>query len=143
MKHRRPSTLLRAALIIDAAASGTIAFLQLMAPHLAARAFGLSVELLLATSVVLGAWAGAMFWLASSTALARAVVVTLVAGNLLWSGACVALVMLAPPRTALGVAMLIVQAAGTVAFAVAQAVGLRQSQPASGGGAGLLWKTTL
>lgn len=142
MNHRRPSTLLRAALVVDAAASGTIAFLQLMAPHVAARAFGLPVELLIGSSALLGAWSAALFWLASGATVARAVVVAVVLANLLWSGGCLALAALAPPRTALGVAVLILQAAGVVGFAAAQAVGLRQSPPVPRAAAGLHWRTT-
>jgi hypothetical protein len=136
--------LLRAALAADAAASGTIAFLQLMAPHVAARAFGLPVGLVIGSSVLLGAWSAALFWLASGATVARALVVAVILGNLLWSGGCVALAVLAPPGRTLGLAVLILQAAGVVAFAAAQAVGLRQSPPAAPRGAErLFWRTTL
>jgi hypothetical protein len=135
--------LLRAALVVDAAASGTIAFLQLLAPHVAARAFGLPVELLIGSSVLLGAWSAALFWLASRATVARALVAAVIVGNLLWSGGCVALAVLEPPRSALGLAVLIVQVAGVVGFAAAQAVGLRQSPAAPRAGARLLWRTTL
>jgi hypothetical protein len=47
MNYLSPSPLLRATLTIDAAASGTLALLQLLAPYAIAQFTGLAVELLL------------------------------------------------------------------------------------------------
>jgi hypothetical protein len=139
-----PSGLLRAALAIDAAASGTLALIQILAPHAGARGFGLPIELLVGTGAFLAAYAALLISIAYSSAVSRALVRLVIAGNLGWAFACIALAAVAPTGiTAPGVGYLLSQAVAVVAFAFAQALGLRRSEPFAGSGTDLAWKETL
>jgi hypothetical protein len=144
MSYTLPSRLLRAALAANAAAGGTIALLLFLAPHLAARSFGLPVELVLTGCVLLGAYTAALIRLTSSVTVARVLVILALLGNLLWAAGCLALLAafrseLTPP----GNAVLLAQATGAVACTVAQALGLTQSRTVSRTSESFGWKGTL
>lgn len=139
-----PSRLLRAALAANAAAGGTIALLLFLAPHLAARSFGLPLELVLSGCVLLGAYTAALIWLASSPTVARGLVILAFLGNLLGAAGCLALLAaLRSELTPLGDGVLLAQAVGAVACTVAQALGLKQSRIVSRTSASFGWKGTL
>ena len=135
MNYLSPSRLLRTSLAIDAAASGTLALIQLLAPYAVAQLTGLAVELLVATGVLLAAYAALLIRMASSTAVARTLVELVAVGNLGWALTCIVL------ATALG--YLLFQAGAVVAFASAQARGLTRSSPVSQATANLAWKDLL
>jgi hypothetical protein len=144
MNYVIPSRLLRAAFAIDAAASGTLAMVQILAPHATEQLFGLPVELLVATGVLLAAYAVLLIWLTPAVTVSSALVRLIVVGNLGWAAACMALVAVLPTDvTAIGVGYLLFQAVAVVAFAGAEALGLKLSVPASRTGANLAWRDTL
>jgi hypothetical protein len=144
MNYLNPSRLLRAALTIDAAASGTLAMIQVLAPHAAAQFTGLAVELIVVTGVILGGYAALLIRSASSAAIARTLVELIIVGNLGWALACIAAAsVLRNDLTPLGVGYLLFQAGAVVAFACTQALGLIRSGPASPTSARLAWKDTL
>ena len=144
MTHAIPSGLLRAALALDAAASGTLALVQLLAPHAAARALGLLVEWLVGTGVLLAAHTALLLWLAVKVAVARALVRLVVLVNVGWAMACAAsIALLAEDLTASGIGYLLAQAAGVLAFASAQALGLQRSAAAERTSSQLAWNETI
>ena len=91
MNYLSPSRLLRTTLAIDAAASGTLALIQLLAPYAVAQLTGLAVELLVATGVLLAAYAALLIRMASSAAVARTLVELVAVGNLGWALTCIVL----------------------------------------------------
>jgi hypothetical protein len=144
MSYTLPSRLLRAALAANAAAGGTIALLLFLAPHVAARSFGLPVELVLSSCVLLGAHAAALIWLASSVTVVRGLVIAVFLGNLLGAAGCLALLAaFREELTPLGNAVLLAHAVGAVVCTVAQAIGLMQSRTMSRTSASFGWKGTL
>jgi len=144
MNYLNPSRLLRAALTIDAAASGTLAMVQVLAPHAAAELTGLAVELIVITGVLLGGYAALLVRSASSAAIARTLVELIIVGNLAWALACIAVASaLRNELTTLGVGYLLLQAGAVIGFACAQALGLLRSRPTSPSTTTLVWKDTL
>ncbi len=144
MNYLSPSRLLRATLAIDAAASGTLALIQLLAPYAVAQLTGLAVELLVATGVLLAAYAALLIRIASSAAVARTLVELVAVGNLGWALTCIVLATaLGNDLSTLGVGYLLFQAGAVVAFASAQARGLMGSSPAPQATANLAWKDLL
>ena len=144
MNHLSPSRLLRASLTIDAAASGTLALIQLLGPYGVAHLTGLAVELLVTTGVLLVAYAAWLIRMASSAAVARTLVELAVVGNLAWALACIVLATaLRNDLSTLGVGYLLFQAGAVVAFASAQARGLTRSSAVSQATANLAWKELL
>lgn len=144
MSYVSPSRLLRAALVIDAACSGALAAVQILAPYAMARWLGLPVEMLVGSSVVLAALAALMIWPAPGVAVARALVGLVVCANLGWCVGCAVLTAIAQAEaTALGIGYLLLQAVASVAFAGAQALGLKRSAPAPRVSLHLAWKEIL
>jgi len=144
MNYLSLSRLLRATLTIDAAASGTLALIQLLGPYAVAHLTGLAVELLVPTAVLLAAYAAWLLRMASSAAVARTLVEFVVVGNLGRALACIALATaLRDELPTLGVGYLLFQAGAAVAFAGAQARGLVRSSPLSQATAKLAWKDLL
>ena len=144
MNYLSPSPLLRATLTIDAAASGTLALIQLLAPYAIAQFTGLAVELLVSSGVLLAAYAAWLIRIASSAAVARTLAELVVVGNLGWALACIVLATaLRSDLSALGVGYLLFQACAVVAFASGQALGLMRSSPVSRASANLAWKDLL
>ena len=144
MNYLNPSQLLRATLTIDAAASGTLALIQILAPYAIAHLTGLAVELLVTTGVLLAAYAALLIRMASSATVARTLVELVAVGNLAWALACIVLATaLRHDLSTLGVGYLLFQAGAVVAFASAQARGLTRSSPVSQATANLAWKDLL
>jgi len=144
MNYLSPSQLLRATLTIDAAASGTLALIQLLGPYAVAHLTGLAVELLVTTGVLLAAYAAWLIRMASSAAVARTLVELVVVDNLARALACIVFATaLRNALSALGIGYLLFQAGAAVACAGAQALGLTRSSPVSQQTANLAWKDLL
>src|SRR5262245_4071757 len=141
MSAIEPSRLLRSALAVDAAASGMLAMIQILAPYAAARALGIPVEVLVAIGAVLVTYAALLIWLASSAAVAWTAMGLIVVGNAGWSLACIVVAIATPSGlTPLGVAYLLLQAIAVAVLAGAQALGLRRSTTVSSTHSTLAWK---
>ncbi len=144
MNYLNPSRLLRAALTIDAAASGTLAMIQVLAPHAVAHFTGLAVELLVITGVLLGGFSALLIRGASSVAIARTLIDLVIVGNLGRALACIAVASaLRNDLTSLGISFLSFQAGAAVVFGCTQLLGLMRSSPASPMTARLAWKDAL
>lgn len=124
------TSLLRAALLGDAAASGTTGLLMAAAAGPLAPLLGLPEPLLRGAGLALLPCAAFAAWLGRRPApgLVRAVV----ALNLLWAADCALLLasgFVAP--TGLGTAFVLLQASVVLGFALAQWAGLRQAATAA------------
>ena len=122
---RSSTSLLRVALLGDAAASGATGLLMAAAAGPLAPLLGLPEPLLRGAGLVLLPYAAFVAWLGRRPVpgLVRAVV----AVNLLWAADCVLLLVsgfVAP--TGLGIAFVLLQALVVLGFALAQWAGLRQ-----------------
>lgn len=134
MRSVTPSSLLKLALLTDAAVTAAVALLQLAAPDVLSAWLALPRALLLESGLFMAAYAGALLWLARRERVAVLPVQLIVAGNLGWALGCVGLLVAAAAirPTALGYAYVGVQAVAVVAFALMEAAGLRASRPAPG-----------
>jgi len=129
----------RAALKLDAAASGAVGVLMLLAAGMVVgneRPFvdllGTPVALLASAGLFLVAFAAFVWVSGSRQRVGGTAARTVVAINALWVLASVAVVAAGPfSLTALGVSFVLVQAAVAL-FAVLQSVGLRRSESATG-----------
>ncbi len=131
MKTVHPSSLLKFALLTDAAVSGAMGVLQLSAAAALAALLELPQALLLATGEFLVVYALLLVGMATRARLWSALVMFIVLGNLMWALACMALPgtgTLAP--NALGIGFLLLQAVAVVVFAVLEWRGLQSSAPA-------------
>ncbi len=125
-----PSRLLRLALVVDAAATGALAVLQLALPDALSRLLTLPRGLLLETGAFLVAYVLLLVVMARSQRLWSWLVRTVVIGNVIWAVGCVALLAAgAVEPGALGIAYVAMQALAVLVFAGAQYLGLRQSAP--------------
>ena len=131
---------LRAALKLDAAASGAVGVLMLLAAGMVVGNERPFVDLL-GTPVALVAWAGvflvafaAFVWVSGSRRQVGGTAArTVVAINALWVLASVAVVAAGSfPLTTLGVLFVLVQAAAVALFAALQFFGLRRGRPTAG-----------
>ncbi len=131
MTHVHPSRLLRAALVIDAAASGTLGSVQAAASSWAASLLGLPAGLVLATGLFMLAYAAALVALARSTTVPGIAARVVIIGNVGWALGCVALAAFSAQVTSVGWGYLLLQALAVAAFAALQGAGLARSTPAS------------
>ena len=130
MRSIRPSAFLKTVLIADAAASGAVAVLQLVAANWLSQRSMLPHALLVGTGAFLVIYAAMLTWLARRTTVWSAVVGTVVLGNVAWAVACVALVLgQASTLSGLGVAFVAVHAVAVLLFAALEYSGLRASTP--------------
>lgn len=121
-----PSTLLRAALLGDAAASGGMGLLLTAAAHPLASLLNLPEPLLRGAGLLLP-YAGLVAWLGFQPRLPRWMVRGVVSINLIWaldSLLLLGLGMAAPNR--LGIAFVLLQATAVLGFALLQWAGLRR-----------------
>lgn len=126
MKLVQPSTLLRRALLIDAAASGAVAALQLAAGATLAAVTSLPPALLLESGLFLVAYVMLLLAMASIATAPKALVQVVIIGNCGWAlGALGVALALAP--TGWGWAWLAAQAAAVLAFAALEQAGLQRS----------------
>ncbi len=132
MQSILPSRLLRLALVVDAAATGALAVLQLALPDALSRLLMLPRGLLLETGAFLVGYVILLVVMARSQRLWSWLVRTVVVGNLLWAVGCVALLATGAVQPgALGMAYMAMQALAVMVFAGAQYLGLRRSAPAA------------
>lgn len=127
-----PGGLLRLALKLDAAASGALGVLALVASPVLADVLGAPVALLAPVGVFLTTFAASLWFAASRPNVSRSAARGVVALNLLWVALSVVAVVAGWfSLTALGVAFFLVQAAAVVLFADVQFFGLRRLRPAT------------
>jgi hypothetical protein len=128
MSHRTMTPFLGNVLRIDAALSGLTA-LALMADAQPLAAWtGLPAGLLQAIGLALVPWAALLAWLASRAAVPAVAIGSVIALNFVWTLDCAlaAFGVVGSPSN-LGIAVLAVQAAGTVVLAELEWVGLRRA----------------
>jgi len=127
MRHLIPSsTLLRAALLGDAAASGGMGLLLTAAAYPLASLLALPEPLLRGAGLVLLPYAGLVGWLGAQRRLPRWLVRGVVGVNLLWALDSLLLLLLglAAPN-GLGAAFVLLQAMAVLGFGLLQWAGLR------------------
>lgn len=130
MSTFRPSTLLRQALLADAAVSGATGLLLALGADPLAGLLGLPEGLLRHAGLVLLPFAAVVGWLGTRERPSRAVVRAVVVVNVLW--AAESLIVLIGGRVtpnALGHAFVVAQALAVAALAGAQYAGLRRATP--------------
>jgi len=124
-------TLLRWALLLDAAASGALGLLTALAAHPLADLFDLPSGLLRWAGVALVPFAALLAWLGTRPRIGREGVWAVVAVNALWvAGSALLLVAGDVDPSALGVAFVVVQAPAVAGCAALQGAGLRRSSRA-------------
>ncbi len=116
-KSASPNALIRA-LLLDAAASGAMGVLFLLAAGSLAGLLGLPVALVRYVGAFLIPFAAALLWIATRTPAAPALIWVIVVGNVLWVAASMLLLVsgLVNP-TLLGEAVVLAQAAAVLLFA--------------------------
>ena len=121
--------LLRFALRLDAAGSGALGLVGLAAAAPLADPLGMTAAGLLGTGAFLVAYALALVLLAARPVIPRAAAWTVVLGNAAWVlGSLGAAVAGRETFTALGVAVVLAQAAAVAVFADLQWLGLRRAR---------------
>ncbi|GAA3053021.1 hypothetical protein GCM10010464_17030 [Pseudonocardia yunnanensis] len=121
--------LLRFALRLDAAGSGALSVVGLAAAPLLTDLLGISEDVLRGTGAFFVAYAVALVVLAAMRTIPRPAAWTVVVGNLAWSAGSIAAVVAARESlTALGMGVVLVQAAAVVVFAELQWMGLRRAR---------------
>jgi hypothetical protein len=80
----RPSAL-RRVILLDAAASGTMGLLLLLGASVLAQPFGLPVQLLRWTGVILIPFAASLAWVATRASVPAEIVRAIVSVNVLWA----------------------------------------------------------
>ena len=132
MKVVMPSTLLRAAWIVDAGAGAAFAIAQLAATDRLAQWLQLPAALLLETGLFLVPWSLLLLALARSRRTAWLACAGVIAANLAWALAAIAVALAASPSP-LGLAWLALHAGGPALFAAVQWLGLQRSPAAASG----------
>ena len=129
----RPHSLLRTALLVDAAGSGALALLQLLATDTLAPLLGVPAPVLLGTGLFFVAYVTLLVLMARAAQLPVALVWLVVVGNAGWAVGCVGAMLsgwLQP--SAAGVGYLLFQAVAVLLFATLQRMGLARSTPLGG-----------
>lgn len=117
---------------VDALSCAATGALQLLFASVLARLTGLPAPLLLATGVVMLAYAGAVAWMASRALPPRRLIGLVVFCNFAWAAACVALLAAAGASiTVLGWTWVLAQALAVVLLAELQWMGLRRTRMAA------------
>jgi hypothetical protein len=132
MSKRIPhSSLLRLALLADAAASGAMGVLMAAGGDLLAPLLGLPPQLLLWAGLALIPFAALVGWAGTRQAPPHGVAKAIVAINLAWvTGSAVLPALLPAAPTALGLAFVTAQAVAVLALATLQWVGLGRAERA-------------
>jgi hypothetical protein len=121
-------TLLHTALQLDAATSGVMGVLLVLAAGTLADPLGLPEPLLRGAGLVLLPFALAVAHAGTRRVVPRQAALAILTVNLLWVvGSAALLVGLAPSPSPLGFAFVVVQALTVLGFAEAQWIGLRRS----------------
>ena len=130
MSHIHPSTFLRNAILLDAAASGGTGLLLIAGAGLLDGLLGLPVALMREAGLVLVPYVAFVAWVGTRERVARGAVWAIIAANAAWTAASFALLLsgwVAP--TALGYAFVIAQALVVALFGELQYTGLKRPQP--------------
>ncbi len=130
MSLLRSASLLRIALLADAAASGATGLLMAAGAGTLTDLLGLPENLLRSAGLVLLPFAAGVAWLGTRATISRGFAWTVVAVNAAWVFESAALLLtnwVAP--TALGYTFVLFQAAAVLALAEAQFIGLRRAAP--------------
>lgn len=128
-----PSTLLRATLLADAAASGAMAILLAAGAGTLAPLLGLPETLLFQAGIALVPFAALVAWAGASSHPGSGVVHAIACVNYAWVAASVGLLIAPPaPPTLAGYAFVLVQALAVLVFAATQSnmAGRRGRTPA-------------
>ena len=128
MNSIQPASLLRNALLLDAAASGALGLLMALVGGPLGALLGLPYALLLGAGLALLPWALVLAWLARRETIPRGAVWAVIVINAVWVVESLWLLFggwVAP--TALGYAFVIAQALAVVLFAELQFFGLKRS----------------
>jgi hypothetical protein len=138
MSHRTMTPMLRNVLRVDAALSGLTA-LALMADSQPLSAMtGLPEGALRGIGVALVPWTALLAWLASRAVFPSAALVTVIALNFVWALDCaLAAFGVVGSPAGLGIAVLAIQAIGTVVLAELEWIGLRRASRTATSRAGL------
>jgi hypothetical protein len=125
--------LVRLALRLDAVVTGAVGLAMVVAGTALDGPLGIPAAALVVTGAFFAGWFAALWYLASRPRISAPAVWAVIAVNLLWAIDSVA-VLLAGwfPLTALGTAVVVVQAVAVAAFADLQFVGLRRVRGAAG-----------
>lgn len=124
-----PNPLLRAALALDAVASGAMGLAVLAGAPWLAPLLGLPQALLAAAGAVCLAWAAIVGWAARRAQIAVGLVWAIIVLNAVWVVESLALLLLGWVQpTTLGMAFVIAQALAVAAFAELQFVGLTRAR---------------
>jgi hypothetical protein len=132
MPNLHPKTLLRAALLGDAVASGATGALMLVGAGALTSLFGLPEGLLRWAGTVLLPYAALVAYVGTRERLSRAAIWAVIAANAAWAVESAMLLLsgwVSP--TTLGAAFVVFQAAVVAGFAIAQYAGLRGSAAAA------------
>ncbi len=120
---------LRRTLLLDAAASGAMGVLFLLAAGSLAGLLGLPVALVRYVGVFLIPFAAALLWIATRTAAAAALIRVVVVGNVLWVAASVLLLVSGVVNpTLLGEVVVLAQAVAVLLFAYLEYSALTRHQ---------------
>lgn len=128
MTHRTMTPFLRNVLRIDAALSGLTALALMADAEPLAAWTGLPAVALQGIGVALVPWVGLLAWLASRASVPGVAIGTVIALNFVWALDCAlaAFGIVGSPQ-GLGMAVLAIQAVGTVVLAELEWVGLRRA----------------
>ena len=131
MRTILPSSLLRTALLADAAASGMVGLLQVAAAGWLSEQTNLPHALVLGTGIFLLGYAGLLVYTARSATVAWALIAGIIVGNIGWAVACMTLLTidLFTP-SGVGMLFLILQVFTVFSFAGLELAGLRASRDA-------------
>jgi hypothetical protein len=122
-----PSTFLRRAILLDAAASGATALLLIAGAGLLEGLLGLPAALMRGAGLVLVPYVAYVAWLGTRERVSSGAVWAVIACNALWAAASVLLLLGGwVALTALGIAFVIAQAAAVALFGELQYMGLRR-----------------
>lgn len=133
----RRDGLLWLSLKLDAAASGALGVLALVAGAVLDGLLGTPLALLVPVGLFLVAFAASVWVVGTRPRIDRTAARSVVAVNLVWVLASIALVAAGPlPLTIIGVAFVLAQAAAVLLFADLQFLGLRRARPDARSAAG-------
>jgi hypothetical protein len=139
MSHRTMTPFLRKVLRVDAVLSGLTALALMADAEPLAAMTGLPAGALQAIGVALVPWTALLAWLASRTVFPAAALGTVIALNFVWALDCaLAAFGVVGAPAGLGVAVLAIQAVGTVVLAELEWVGLRRAARAAHASRGAL-----
>ncbi|KAB2937242.1 hypothetical protein [Hyphomicrobium sp.] len=132
MSHLRPSTFLRRALILDAAASGATGLLMIAGAGLLEGLLGVPAQLMRGAGLVLVPYVVFVAWLGTRETLTRGAVWAVIVCNAVWAAASFLLLAegwIAP--NLLGYVFIVGQALVVALFGELQYIGLRRPMAAA------------